>query len=789
MPAAPHPDGGADQGQNGPSLGDVFPYSAPYDAQADAIERLAELYRDRGIAVLEGACGTGKTLAALTPALQAVRDEGTRFERVMVITSVKQQLRAFEEDGKAINANLPEQQSPIKGLSLVGKEDLCPYASQGRTDSREFYSECETLRDPVRQAGASAPGPQEKIGMWDRMASEAFGADRMLEGEGWEAPYQPEIPEDDDTDEQYCPFYAAFRSTAQKDEEGYHPRGIMTPPEMLAFGAEEGLCPHALMRSGIQNAELVIANYYHVFDPVTVERLTGELIGPETILIVDEAHGVEESVRELLSEDLSRYSIERAIDEIDTVLDADGDFGRHARRALDETGIGERRVDMFAGFLQEVLRWIDGQAVDALEAHDPEWLDDLTDLPDEIEINLREPDTPEPDTFTEWVEAQGHMEDWADAKAVGEAVADALQEAAKEMGNSRDKTFADSVGRILERWRSCGHDQYFRQFVLEARDGLWGDKDGWKQAYRAQLTMKNCIPSEPIAHRIGEFGAATLMSATLAPVDVFREVVGVEELAEEGRPVEEMVYGLGFPEENRRSIAVKTSPFTGTNRGNPEWEEYWDDETESVREEYADVIRDVARTTPGNVLVCMPSYAEAEWAGDVLEEAVDVEKTVLVDESSSETATKQLKAEFFDGEGKVLCTGLRGTLTEGVDYDGDRLAAAVVCGVPIRGLGGDYPDAIETAYERRFGQSNGFEYAFTVPAVRKARQAIGRVIRGADEVGIRVIADDRYVDEHRWNSVREYLPEYAIEDFESAAPEYLGPALENFWSGVDGTTE
>ncbi|ERJ07418.1 Helicase protein [Halorhabdus tiamatea SARL4B] len=778
------------QGDEGhPSLGDLFPFDEPYEAQQDSTTRLAELLRQRGVAVLEGACGSGKTLSALTPALQAVRDPQTQFERVLVITSVKQQLRAFEQDAQSINDNLPEGVPPISALSLVGKEDVCPYANQGHISTDDFYSRCNSLCDPVRRAGASAPGIQEKIGLWDRMAGEAMDGSGVLEGDDWMAPYGESIPTDDENDE-YCPFYASFRSEMQKEDTGFSPHGIMTPSDMLAHGADAGQCPHALMRTGLENAELLIGNYYHVFDPVTVERLTTGLIGPETILIIDEAHGLEESVRGLLSDDISRFALDRATGEVEKVLNSDGDLAKHARQYLSDEGVSEQEARSFSQFLKSVIQWIDNRAIDNLEDHDSGWLDDLDDLPEDFEDNLREPDEPQPDEFSEWVEDEGLENQWEDVAKIGQGIATALVEAAKEVGGSRDQTYADSVGRILDRWRTCGHEQYFRQFILEKRDRMYEREDGWKQAYRAKIRMHNCIPSDPIAERLDQFGASVLMSATLAPMDVYREVVGIDKLAEGsedsvGRPVEEMVYGLDFPEENRRSLALKTTPFTGDNRDNPDYDQFWDDETEAVRNEYRNVILDVAKTTPGNVLICMPSYREGEWAAKLLKRDSGVEKDVHTDKSSSEEETEKLKEQFFAGEAKVLCTGLRGTLTEGVDYDGDRLAAVLVCGVPIRGLGGDYPDAIQTAYENRFGENNGFEYAFTVPAVRKARQAIGRVIRGDDEVGVRVLADARYAEEWRWNNVREYLPEYALEDFQTAGIDLLNAGLERFWEGAN----
>ena len=151
---------------------------------------------------------------------------------------------------------------------------------------------------------------------------------------------------------------------------------------------------------------------------------------------------------------------------------------------------------------------------------------------------------------------------------------------------------------------------------------------------------------------------------------------------------------------------------------------------------------------------------------------------------SDDRATESLKGEFFAGPGKVLVTSLRGTLTEGVDYRGDRLHAAVVCGVPLVDTTRPRTRAVVTAYDRAFGTDDrggrsGFETALTVPAVRKARQAVGRVIRGPDERGVRVLVDARYARD-RWNGVREHFPEWEREEFQPVSPDMLSLGLDRF---------
>jgi DNA excision repair protein ERCC-2 len=232
-------------------------------------------------------------------------------------------------------------------------------------------------------------------------------------------------------------------------------------------------------------------------------------------------------------------------------------------------------------------------------------------------------------------------------------------------------------------------------------------------------------------------------------------------------------YGLSFPPENRASWLVDATAYTARNRGEPV-----QDHDSRTRDEYEQILRTVARS-PGNVLIAMPSYREAAWAGGYLQDVV--EKPVLVDESSSNEATDELKREFFAGDGKVLVTSSRGTLTEGVDYDGDKLHCCALVGVPLVNIGSPRVTAIRRAYADAFGENNAFEYALTVPAVRRARQAIGRVIRGVDEVGVRVFVGRRYVSGAR-HSVHRYLSPAEREEFVTMTPDFLGDQLDAFWA-------
>jgi DNA excision repair protein ERCC-2 len=781
----------------------IFGHPQPYDEQVDGIETAVETARDGGYTVVEGACGTGKTMIALTAGIDLVRDPDTDYERVLVLTSVKQQLRQFEADLETINENLPEDWNPVSGLTLVGKADVCPYnrAGAGDIDDRNVYDRCESLRDRTREltgeggettAGTlTARARQQQTGLADSGSSGSTG--RFLETAGETAAYPPEMPTYGDggavgAETEYCPFYAQYLEDLPDEESDgdaaeavpfdFTSTGMMTPDDLVARSVRNGTCPHSVMGAALGHIEVVLGNYYHAFDPTTTTAFTGALLDDSTFVVCDEAHMLEPRVRDLVSDGVADGTLRDAETELSRVLQpikferegreaqggsktADADL---VRGELEDSDVSVEELSRTLEFVRDLREELDRRVTAHLDRNHRGWQSNPTELSD-AEIPLRDPQEPAVDELTEWAADAGYSDAvWVRAEAVGAVVERVLNEAEDE-----DRTrAAPAVGRLLGEWYRRDHTDYFREVELERTWDETEPADSWRRAYTARLALHNCVPSEAIGDRLAAFGGGILMSATLEPVDAFTEVTGLDYLAdEEDRPVVERRYGLHFPAENRESFAVAAPKFTYDNRGRP-------GESNPTRTHYADAVAKVARL-PGNVLVGMPSYAEAEWIAGALEGRID--KPVLLDAASDDETTQSLKNDFFAGEGKVLVTSLRGTLTEGVDYSGDRLSAAVVCGVPIVNTSSPRTTAVRRAYDDAFG--DGFEYALTIPAVRKTRQAVGRVIRSADDVGVRVLLDERYA-RNSWDSVREYLPDDG--EFQPVSPDMLEMGLDRFRS-------
>lgn len=797
-----------------------FGFEEPYDDQADAIETAITAGRKQGFLAMEGPCGTGKTMAALTAGATLVREDD--YERLLVVTPVKQQRRQFVADLRQLNAGLEE---PLAGVALVGKRDLCPY---GREDvfppDASVHDRCEDLRENTadllesdgssddRPVADAVIRPRNDDVWWDpQTGSDLAKAARSggigqqaiagsLSTGGAQSPYrrtQPTAPDEIGGEDPplYCPFEADWYARNRGSPFGFSAgeEHVVTAEEYLPGAVERGTCPHRAMQTLVGAADVVIGNYNHLFDPASRGLIEG-ILNERTFVIVDEAHRLEERVRDLLSDRLGRQTIVQARNDCHQLLSMarqSGDHKREVRAHLGNQNVPLEAVERARDFYDDLVGWLDDRIAEHLDSEvGRDWRADETALPEHnLEIPLRDPDEPEPDELTRWAEGAGYDGGlFRQLDTVGLAVEDASE----ELGIGRTPVVA-AAGVIARRWWERDHATTFREIELEHSPRDDQRIEGWRSTYTAGLTLFDCLPAESLASTFDDVGGGILMSATLAPLDVFTRVAGLDALADEsgdagsqqpdenqddGRPVLTRSYGLSFPPENRASWIVDATPFTARNRGDPATMEPLGEVWNPTRDEYAHVLRAIARN-PGNVLIAMPNYREATWAGAYLDEAV--EKPVLVDESSSNEATEDLKGEFFAGEGKVLVTSTRGTLTEGVDYDGAKLRAAAVVGVPLVNIGSPRVRAVQRAYGDVFGDEHAFEYALTIPAVRRARQAIGRVIRGADEVGVRALVGARYTPDAR-HSVYGYLSPAEREEFVTMSPEFLPDQIDRFWA-------
>ncbi|QLG51240.2 ATP-dependent DNA helicase [Natrinema halophilum] len=704
-----------------------FPYDQPYENQREAMDRIHNsLYRGQNV-LFEGACGTGKTLSSLAPALEIAREQD---KTVVITTNVHQQMRQFVAEARAIR-----REEQIRAIVFKGKSSMC-HIDVG-------YEECQALRDNTR-AVVDAERDREQL---ERRQRELLAESQ--DGDGSAADARSAVMDElesiedrlEELEEQnVCDYY---RNNLTRDTDDFFAwlyEDIRTPDEIYEYAEQHGFCGYELLKEGIDGVDLVVCNYHHLLDSTIREQFFRWLgCDPEDVIAVfDEAHNVEDAAREHATRTCSERTVESALDELADTEDPRSEDAANVlsafHRALVETyedsfGFGERER-------------IGDDWSDISIAND--------DRKDDLTLE-----------FLHRYSGRGIDDDLEAAMKLGQELDEQYEDAYRE-GETATRTECQTLqaAAFVSAWMNEGSKEGLYPVVAVTRD------IGTDEVYgRAELYT--CLPRQVTGHLFDEVYATVLMSATLQPFDVTEDVLGLEESVT-------MAYGLQFPADNRRTYAVETPALFASDRDDP-----------AVQEEVAGTIHDAVRMTPGNTLAFFPNYGEAGRYADRLEARGD--RTVYLDEPG--TSVEELRREFVADDDAVLCTSLWGTLSEGVSFDGDDAHTVLVVGVPYPHLD-DRAEAVQDAYDTAFdGTDTGWRYAVEIPTVRKTRQALGRVIRSPDDVGVRALLDRRYSRRAKSDlgkySVNGTFPHEEREELIDIDPEKLKFAMMNFYGDHD----
>ncbi len=237
--------------------------------------------------------------------------------------------------------------------------------------------------------------------------------------------------------------------------------------------------------------------------------------------------------------------------------------------------------------------------------------------------------------------------------------------------------------------------------------------------------MDPSVLSAPIFQRVH---ASLLMSGTLHPAEMYADLLGIPE---DRRWIR--AYGSPFPRENRLLLV---HPLTTT---------LYAKRTEEMHDLIAREVVAIAAAIPGNVAAFFPSYELLQESEDRVRRA-RLKKKILVEHSTWDKAKRDGALEALRiarGEGGAVLLGVQGgSLSEGVDYEGNLLQAVVVVGLPLSPPNLEV-ESLKDYYQRKFGFAKGYDYAYVFPAVNKVLQAAGRPIRSERDRAAIVLMEGR----------------------------------------------
>ncbi|MBO5199213.1 MAG: ATP-dependent DNA helicase [Lachnospiraceae bacterium] len=300
-----------------------------------------------------------------------------------------------------------------------------------------------------------------------------------------------------------------------------------------------------------------------------------------------------------------------------------------------------------------------------------------------------------------------------------------------------------------------------RQFLMihELLDEKYLIYTDYNEQDEFRITLASMDPSTNLKRCLDKGRSAVFFSATLLPIQYYREQLGGEE-------EDYAVYApTPFKTENRLLMIGKDVSTRYTRRNSSEYDKILD---------Y--IVRFTGMRT-GNYLVFFPSYQMmnqlAELAGERLS-GLRMQKS-----SMTESEREEFLAYFCEEPDKTrigFCV-MGGIFGEGIDLKDDRLIGAVIVGTGLPMVCTER-EIYRGYYEEHKGK--GFEYAYLYQGMNKVLQSAGRVIRTVTDRGAILLLDERFLQPQYQNIFpREWFPHYVVNR------DSMETRLSRFWGGTE----
>ena len=268
------------------------------------------------------------------------------------------------------------------------------------------------------------------------------------------------------------------------------------------------------------------------------------------------------------------------------------------------------------------------------------------------------------------------------------------------------RSYIGSMGAFIRAWISGAEDCHVRLII--------GGSNPCFQSY--------CMDPSGASGPLNDCYASVHMSGTLEPMDSYVSDLGLD------RPVVRRIDGF-FPRENLLTLYTDEVSMR-----------YEDRFIESNYRRLRELLISTVNSVHVNTAVFFPSY---QFMDRMLEEGLvsDLGRDVYHERRDM---PQQELMEVFDtfraSEGSVLLCVTGGRISEGLDFPDKSLELAVIIGIPFPKPTAKMK-AMTRYYDAKF--SDGRLYVSIIPATRKMRQSIGRLIRSETDRGVAAILDRR----------------------------------------------
>jgi len=265
-------------------------------------------------------------------------------------------------------------------------------------------------------------------------------------------------------------------------------------------------------------------------------------------------------------------------------------------------------------------------------------------------------------------------------------------------------------------------------------------------------------PSRQLARRLEGFHSVIAMSATLEPMEFYRQMLGFDT-----ERTDQASFPSPFPKENRRIVVVPTVSTTFRVRA-------------AHYGRIAKIIATTAAARLGNYMALFPSY---DFLRGVAGQVPEGPWEVLTQEPKM---TEQQRVTLLEAlqepqPPKLILAVQGGLFAEGVDYPGETLSGVIIISPALPQMSFER-ELMRQYYEDHYGK--GFEFAYLYPGMNRVIQSVGRLIRSESDRGVAVLVCQRFA-QTQYSTL--FPPDWSESMADNRAGYNLADELADFWGG------
>ncbi|RZF47024.1 hypothetical protein LSTR_LSTR013815 [Laodelphax striatellus] len=710
-----------------------FPFE-PYEVQKDYMRKVLECLQKGVNGVLESPTGTGKTLSLLCSSLAWLEIKKAQIQATIRMSGNQAPNSMMQSLNEASGLTKAESQS---WGSILGMPKII-YAS--RTHSQLAQAVSELKRTHYNHVKVAVMGSRDQLCIHPDVSKETNAGLKI-------SMCRTKVST------KTCHFY----NNVEKNKADASFSAIMDIEDLVISGRKVACCPYYLSREMHKNADIVFVPYNYLLDARIRDLQDIQL--SNNVIILDEAHNVEKVCEESASFQLSSTDIAICITEVTHVMK---DFHEQMQsKSFDDQSVAKDFNADDLCILKTMFTELE-ESVDAVDIATGRVADNPgAAFPGSYLLEILSRADITPDKLFVLIETLYNVSQYLQVTSES-----SYQH--RGAGLQKFHDFMKVVARCLGPDRDRKTVDKYYQLYVEPEGAKKGRNDAWQTKI---ISSKNnpkvlnfwCFSAGFGMRSLIEQGVRSIIltSGTLAPLDAT--------ITELGIPVEVTLENPHIVKGDQVCVSVlKTGPTNKELKST-----YENRNNETYLNELAYTLQNVSRVVPHGMLVFFPSYFTMEktvsyWQEHGLWSKIQCNKPIFVEPHQKDALSEVMKQyyEAVDSQestrGAMLLAVCRGKVSEGLDFANSRGRAVVVTGLPFPPfkdpkvvLKRQYIDQNRSTVAGQLSHS-GAEW-YRLEATRAVNQAVGRVIRHANDYGAILLCDSRFAFAVNTRSLSKWL--------------------------------